>query len=417
MSIKDFLDEKMILNILLFFVPGFLLIQTYRYVSGMERTNTNDRLIIYSIVVSFIFNFIYNLLYKWVMTWPKVNDTVVQTILIASILVVCVLLGVILGKTNLPEKISIAICRRTQEESALMAFINKNKYNNVTATIIKKQDKKTLYYTGQVHMFPENQTNSEYVLWHYRVHERIDDTGGDIKYILTRDYNRDNQVSDRSFLYIKAEDEIHFYVEDSENISQIIELFMAVVFGRDGKINKDEWAITRWTGDIKFEIKGTKKDEKHLDTVINELRKIEGMPRIHRVEGGGNNRIHFDKKKSDIITMPGNASGGEYYTKLIQQGNRIESADSFIDKDEKTQREIYNMIIKCVLRSLGMQYDVNNKYGRSVFQKDCLDMQYLSDLDLRIIEMLYSPVISPDMQYKEAIRKLKLWLKNQKEFD
>lgn len=148
-TMTDVIDNLQ--KILIYFVPGFLLIQTYRFVSWKERTQDQGKLIVYSIVVSFIFCFAFDPFYNWIILWLKLGDTgkvITNAVLIGIIMILSILIGAILGITELPEKLSNAVCHRSQDESPLSAFISDKLKGegNVKAKIVSEK----VEYSGYV---------------------------------------------------------------------------------------------------------------------------------------------------------------------------------------------------------------------------------------------------------------------------
>lgn len=183
-----------------------------------------------------------------------------------------------------------------------------------------------------------------------------------------------------------------------------IEYFTEIGLGSE--YGNTDAVIRKWQTDIRIKINGepTSRDIGALNTVISDLNPIIGDKfSISVVEENPNIEIYFVPVSEFSIC---NAAPGNYgYFNCKWENNVIYRCDICIATDIY-QEERSHMIREEVTQSLGLMND-SLKYRNSIFYQDYSASQKYSEIDRKLIEILYLDEIKPGMRKEEVISVLK----------
>lgn len=168
--------------------------------------------------------------------------------------------------------------------------------------------------------------------------------------------------------------------------------------GSEGKIRK-------WEQPILIEVSGspTAEDLATLDSHIEALGMIPGMPDIRRVVSDGSVEMHFVPLSGMAYTIPGYVEGNwGYFQVWWDSGMRIERALIGIATDVTTQEQRNHLILEEVTQMLGLMQD-SELYEDSIFYAPWSETQALSELDWQTLYLLYRPNIRAGMTQDEVV--------------
>lgn len=180
-----------------------------------------------------------------------------------------------------------------------------------------------------------------------------------------------------------------------------IEYFNEIALGTE--YGNAPGVIKKWDTDIRIKVNGrpNEKDIQTLNRVISDLNSIIGDKiNISIVNDNENININFVplSKFSICDAVPGNL--GYFNTKW--RNNVIYEASICIATDKLPyQEERSHMIREELTQSLGLMRD-SNKYRDSIFYQGYSATQEYSQIDIKMIQILYSDEIKPGMGKKEV---------------
>lgn len=208
-------------------------------------------------------------------------------------------------------------------------------------------------------------------------------------------------------LYIEENRTIPTQESNSKYTESEIEYFKEIALGTEYGNNQE--VIRKWNTDIRIKVNGSpnERDIQTLNRVISDLNLIIGDKiNISIVSDNENININFVPLSEFSIcdAVPGN--WGYFNTKW--KNNVIYEASICIATDKLVyQEERSHMIREELTQSLGLMKD-SNKYRDSIFYQGYTATQEYSQMDIKIIEILYSDEIKPGMGKEE----IELILKN-----
>ncbi len=160
--------------------------------------------------------------------------------------------------------------------------------------------------------------------------------------------------------------------------------------------------ITRWERPMHVKIEGdyTEEDYAALTNLIGKLNSIDGMPEISIEDEHYNCYIDFSPQK--LLESIHFFGKGNWWTSYIDsyKGN-IDFSHIGIATDVSTQEQRNYMILLSMINTLGLRCS-SDKYPDSLFYPKWNDVQSLSDMDLELVRMLYSPSLHAGMNEEEA---------------
>jgi hypothetical protein len=185
-----------------------------------------------------------------------------------------------------------------------------------------------------------------------------------------------------------------------------IEYFTEIALGAEYGNNIQ--VIRKWDSDIKIKINGNpnEKDLQSLNQVISDINSLIGdKVYLTVVNTDQNIDINFVPLSNFSIC---NAEPGNYgYFNCRWRNNVIYECDICIATDDSLlQEERSHMIREELTQSLGLMKD-SFKYSDSIFYEGWTQTLNYSEIDRKIIEILYSEDIRPGMTKYEVERVLK----------
>lgn len=193
----------------------------------------------------------------------------------------------------------------------------------------------------------------------------------------------------------------------AEEINYFMEIALGAEFSTSSSI------IRKWEGDLRIKIIGspTSEDLNTLKTVINEINHLVSNINLKIVDNQPNVKIHFIPVSQFQRYEPNYRPGNYGYAWIKwKQNNIINSANILITTTGVSQKERSHLIREELTQSLGLLKD-SYQYKNSIFYQPWTDTNQYSQLDKKIIQMLYQPEIRPGMTKSQVISSLKKNLK------
>jgi hypothetical protein len=181
-----------------------------------------------------------------------------------------------------------------------------------------------------------------------------------------------------------------------------IEYFMTVALGVE--FGTSEATIKKWTRNLQIEVSGepTKEDRATIDQVVAELNALQDQVRLELVDGLANVKMIFapeaEFSKLDPNYQPTNY--GFFWVNWDSKGE-IYRARILISTDKVGQEERSHLIREELTQSLGLMRD-SIKYPDSIFYANRSQTTEYADIDERLIKLLYSAAIEPEMTEAEV---------------
>lgn len=173
---------------------------------------------------------------------------------------------------------------------------------------------------------------------------------------------------------------------------------------------KEEQRLTRWETEIRIWAGGapTREDLRVLDAFIGELtEKVPGLPGIRRVrqDTQSNMRIWFVPGYLLPFYIEGYVEGNWGFFHTEHPGDRIVSGRIGVAADLTEQEERTHLILEELVGALGLPGD-HTLYTDSILYDRWTVTHALSEVDWRMLNMLYHPAVSPGMSWPEAQKAL-----------
>ena len=180
--------------------------------------------------------------------------------------------------------------------------------------------------------------------------------------------------------------------------SQEMRYFLEVALGSEyGMAN---FSIKKWRHDLDIEVVGTPTEEdlRTVDRVIADLNLLIGPSvQMRRVAGGGNVRLHFVPHQEFYHYEPrGIVFYGGFFWGWWNTAGEIERARVVIGSDRMDQHLRNHYIREELTQILGLMND-SHKHPDSIFYQEYSETDHFSELDQRVIRMLYNRMVRPGM--------------------
>lgn len=174
---------------------------------------------------------------------------------------------------------------------------------------------------------------------------------------------------------------------------------------------EEEHLLTRWDQEITVWAGGspTSEDLRTVDSFLAELReKVAGLPEIRRVrqDSQADIRIWYVPLYMMGYYLDGYVEGNRGFFTFTHPGNRIVSARIAIATDDTSQEERNHLLLEELTGALGLPGD-HLVYRDSILYDPWTVTQSLSEVDWRMLNILYSPVLSPGMSEDQAREMIK----------
>ncbi len=181
--------------------------------------------------------------------------------------------------------------------------------------------------------------------------------------------------------------------------------FTKVVFDIEYGGENSKNILRRWEKPLRIKVYGspTEEDLATLDRHIADLNQVDNMPAITRVDTEPNLSIYFVALNRMHNYIDGYVEGnwGFFWNTWSRTGEMIR-AQIAIATDVTTQRQRNHLILEELTQSLGLMQDSNDEPD-SIFYAPWTEVQQLSALDWKIIEMVYSPDVQAGMTLTEVL--------------
>lgn len=184
-----------------------------------------------------------------------------------------------------------------------------------------------------------------------------------------------------------------------EEINYFLEIALGAEFSSGSNL------IRKWDRDLRIKIIGspTPEDLNTLESVIHELNNLVSGIKLSIVDDKPNVKIHFvpvsQFQRYEPNYQPGNYG---YAWTNWNQNNTISSANILIASAGVNQKERSHLIREELTQSLGLLRD-SYKYKNSIFYQPWTDINRYSQIDEKVIQILYQPQIRPGMNKSQII--------------
>lgn len=190
---------------------------------------------------------------------------------------------------------------------------------------------------------------------------------------------------------------------------EIIEYFLEVAlkseYSSSGAVGESIPAI-KWQSPVYYSLSGpyTEEDLAKLEAMTARMNQVSGFPGIYPVQAGqqANLEIEF-LSQSEMNSYPGHyipGLQGYAHVSWFLPSFRISSGGIayLTEMDQYTRNSV---ICEELIQAMGMLND-SEKYPDSIFYQYGSSVQWPSDLDWKIMELLYDPAIRPGMGEAEC---------------
>ena len=200
---------------------------------------------------------------------------------------------------------------------------------------------------------------------------------------------------------------------ETEANRQALALFLECAFQPEYGPEEGQ-LLTRWEKEITVWAGGqpTREDLRTLDSFLEELgQRVPGMPAVRRVRQDLDAavRIWFIPGYMMPYYLEGYVDGNKGFFYYESPGNRIQLARIGIACDLTEQDERNHLILEELVGALGLPGD-HLKYADSILYDRWTTTQALSDVDWRMLNLLYCPAVYPGMAQEDAKQALREWL-------
>ena len=173
---------------------------------------------------------------------------------------------------------------------------------------------------------------------------------------------------------------------------------------------EEEQTLTRWETEIRIWTGGapTREDLQVLDAFIAELgEKVPGLPGIRRVRQDTQSNIRGWFVPGYLLPhyIEGYVEGNWGFFHTLHPSGRIVSGRIGIAADLTEQEDRNHLILEELVGALGLPGD-HTLYTDSILYNGWTVTSSLSEVDWRMLNMLYHPAVHPGMTWPEAQREL-----------
>jgi hypothetical protein len=179
--------------------------------------------------------------------------------------------------------------------------------------------------------------------------------------------------------------------------------FQEIAFGSEHQYLEPK--IRKWAANIQIRVEGdpTAEDLITLKTIIDEINTLQNSIELSIDYFESNMIISFQPEKTfkDSYERYRPFNPGYFWVRWINE--EIYHANILIDSDSITQATRNAIIQEEITQSLGLM-NTSSRFPDSLFNDDKLTTGHgLSDMDRKLVGMLYQPDIKPGMSVEEAL--------------
>lgn len=167
--------------------------------------------------------------------------------------------------------------------------------------------------------------------------------------------------------------------------------------------------LARWEAPIRLSLEGspTAEDRERAAAFLDQLNeRVAGFPGIRLADGDADIRVTYapaDELGDHVADYVPDNWG---YFSFLYEDHRITGAQIAIASDVTTQRQRNHLFMEELVGALGLAKDIEG-YPDSIIYQPWTETQALSDLDWRMLNLLYHPSLTPGMSAAEADRILR----------
>ena len=193
---------------------------------------------------------------------------------------------------------------------------------------------------------------------------------------------------------------------EAEAFSKSLDLFCQCAFHPEYGAPADQGKLNRWEGEITLWAGGNPEPEdlRALDDFLRELgEKVPGLPPLRRVREDSKAalRIWFIPQRLMKAYLEGYVEENWGFFKYDTKGSAIVSARVGIASDVTEQEERVHLLKEELVGALGLPGD-HEAYRDSILYDGWTTVQTLSDVDWRMLNLLYDPALRPGMTEAQA---------------
>lgn len=182
-----------------------------------------------------------------------------------------------------------------------------------------------------------------------------------------------------------------------------IEYIKEICFG--GEFTSSSFPVAKWKKDPTIKVFGdpTDADLKSLHAVIKEINELQTEIELSVTEKDGSSiRVYFVPLNDFNRYVGGVPSGNWGYFSYNWNQFEIINSTILVAIDKTTQAEQNHLVREELTQALGLFKD-SWKYDLSIFYQGWTAYNYYTDLDRRLIQMLYEDAVTIGMSTEEAV--------------
>ena len=194
---------------------------------------------------------------------------------------------------------------------------------------------------------------------------------------------------------------------EAEAFSQAVSLFCHCAFHPEYGDEDTPGKLQRWESEITYWIGGTPtpEDRQTLATFLTELEaKVPDLPEIRKVSRDTDAALRFWFIPQHMMQyyLEDYVDGNWGFFRYDTVRNRITSARVAVAVDSTEQTDRNHLILEELVGALGLPGD-HEVYSDSILYDLPSSVQTLSDVDWRMLNLLYSPSLAPGLTEQEAL--------------
>lgn len=185
---------------------------------------------------------------------------------------------------------------------------------------------------------------------------------------------------------------------------QAIEYFQEIAFGSEW--GDTDYPVRKWNSNPRIQVYGNPSEEdlNALNQTISDINSLQDRIELKRVDSDPNIKIYFvpleDFSQYHNNPKPGN--WGLFYYWWKPEKFVIDEAKILISTDKPTQQARAHLVREEITQSLGLPRD-SYSYPKSIFYQEYTSVPNYTELDKKLIQMLYEDEIKAGMSQTEAI--------------
>ncbi len=212
----------------------------------------------------------------------------------------------------------------------------------------------------------------------------------------------ENKVSEHSELY-----------NEKYTVEQVTEYFEEVILTAEYSDSEQSRRVQKWLLPIYYKVEGelTEKDNEVLTEFTEKLNSVKGFPGIYPAPFGKKACITIKfLDGNQLMSEMGGVVNGERSDGIVEYWYLIDNSIIYaaeIGYDNGVSQKVRNsVIVEEIMNAIGFSNDTKLRPD-SVIYEEYTESYSLSDMDLILLNLLYSPSIKPDMTKDECFAQIK----------